>query len=55
MKEACQATEQAAKKTGKAAEKTGQAVEKTTKKGVHKSAHEVKKGAAKFEGKTEPQ
>jgi hypothetical protein len=41
--------------TKQAAKKTGSAVEKTTKKGVNKSAHEVKKGAAKVEGKTEPQ
>ena len=48
MKEAGHDVKQAAKKTGSA-------VEKTTKKGVHKSADEVKKGAAKVEGKTEPQ
>ena len=59
MKEAGHDVKQAAKKTGsaveKTAKKTGSAVEKTTKKGVHKSADEVKKGAAKVEGKTEPQ
>ena len=48
MKEAGHETKQAAKKTGSA-------VKKTTKKGINKSAHEVKKGAAKVEGKTQPQ
>jgi hypothetical protein len=46
---------QAGKDTGHAAKKTGIAVKKETKKGVHKSAEATRKGAAKVEGKTEPE
>ena len=44
----------AGKDTKDAAKKSGRAVEKTAKKATHKSAHVVRKGAQKVEGKTQP-
>ncbi len=56
MKDAGNATKDAAKDTGRAtkktAKKTGHAVKKTSKKVVNKSAKETKKGADKVEDKT---
>jgi Ni/Co efflux regulator RcnB len=56
MKDAGNATKDAAKDTGRAtkktAKKTGHAVKKTTKKVVHKGAKKTKEGADKVEDKT---
>lgn len=56
MKDAGNATKDAAKDTGratkKAAKKTGHAVKKTTKRVVHQGAKKTKEGADKVEDKT---
>ena len=58
IKDAGNATKDAAKDTGRAtkkvAKKTGHEVKKTSKKVVHKSAKKTKEGAEKVEDKTQP-
>jgi Ni/Co efflux regulator RcnB len=58
MKDAGNATKDAAKDAGRATKKTakkiGHAVKKTSKKVVHKGAKKTKEGADKVEDKTQP-